>query len=603
MSEWGAKIEKPAGSEWGDKITPPADGFSVTQRENDAPGFWADLLDKARSAGLGVAHGTAMGWADEGAGAFGAAVDKLAGDEKPFGQLYQEARDNARKFYADESAKNPDMFGAGDFAGNVVSGLALSPLLPGGTAASGVRQLAAQGGIQGAIQGAGGSDSDDALGVAKDTLGGGVMGAGFGAIIGGVPGAVQAGKVGFGKALAAPRATLDWLYDAAGPKAEAEAVQAAPMPPEAAPVAPQAPPSAPPPQPQAGFNVGRANPNTDTFAGKQVADDFGKGGDAPTPQDKLAAMKNSDAMRELRDMLNQGDAPPETAAPGFNPESSYTGAAQAPPKQMLKPSQYDTSTMATNGGDRVTGQGGADLYEPMGGAGIKGDPRMEAQPWMAHRPRPGVTFDTQVTPKADWRAQRERMAEDAGDVVDRDAVMAQVSADARAFGRPDFASAHNLEPSPLELDYSNQATQMRTAAQSAPGPVNAPPPFVPPQAPVNANRAIGKQRVTDAAGMVGGVSGLLEGGPIAAYAGYKGGRAAVGAADTFADKAKVWSQKLLADPDRLAQMELQGGKMGNAAGWIMDGYRNGGSASLTARSFAVSTQPWFREMLADQDDN
>jgi hypothetical protein len=66
----------------------------------------------------------------------------------------------------------------------------------------------------------------------------------------------------------------------------------------------------------------------------------------------------------------------------------------------------------------------------------------------------------------------------------------------------------------------------------------------------------------------------------------------------MADKGR----KMLTDPSKLVQLEQQGGQLGKAATFIMDGAQKGGESAMTARAFVVMSQPWWREQFVEQED-
>lgn len=57
--------------------------------------------------------------------------------------------------------------------------------------------------------------------------------------------------------------------------------------------------------------------------------------------------------------------------------------------------------------------------------------------------------------------------------------------------------------------------------------------------------------------------------------------------------------KLAADPAKLQQMAQQPTKLGRAAKFVLEG---GDQEGIRARSYVLSMQPWFREMMADTDE-
>lgn len=116
----------------------------------------------------GLQMGTSLGFADELAGLSGALGAKSVGDEQAFGDLYKQARDEARQEYEMLRAANPKTFGAAEIAGGLV--------LPGAGAGAGLGTRLAAGATTGGLAGAGYSEAENLSGLAKDTALGGVLG-------------------------------------------------------------------------------------------------------------------------------------------------------------------------------------------------------------------------------------------------------------------------------------------------------------------------------------------------------------------------------------------------------------------------------------------
>jgi len=783
------------------------------------------LLDRIKSAGLGLAHGTTAEFADELSGGVGAGIEKLMGSDKPIGELYRANRDADRSYWASERKKDPWAFGAGDIAGNVVTGIATTPLLPGGVAASGSKALARQGFIQGGLQGLGASTADSALDMAGDTAGGAIMGAAAGATspyiakaVGGVAGALRH-PVDTAKSAAASLAGLPLkaINRLGGKAPRTSIIDDVARETEKA-VAPSVPASEQettltpiknwlregeyggvggkrPPKPghfhskktawdevvdasgdinsreqslDAGhFDavaqlVGPVKNTKDAFnklllnferelgapksyKALQKTIDFMKkevpglehmqmpahalesvASEVSQPSfnvarmntdnaaERMAAAKASPEMSELAEMLGQGPhakiiAPEEIAArqkleanpaqirnegalkhpmnikPGpaqsrtfiENDPADLTSRFSQPTAEQQAAQQLEAeaamdreiSGMYRNarGADNdVVGQSAhaRDAMAPPDGfrspdeadeafARAMDKPRAVSPPPSAPPPVDGGGPSTKVlgpkpennawgagerksTPKPAQASPEGQAAVSAEHYAARKAagqtthdnptaVLEEFSGN-KAYGLEDdpvkgftewLASRNNppkaprpqqpnnpwgQEP-PLELDYAKATKpQMRNAAGYA---GNVPPPY---SAPATDPRfAKGMERLKSAGGILGGASAAMAAGPSAmaipaAYAGYKGGQAAARGAGDFAQKAAAWSQKVLADPAKLQQLEQQGGQIGSAAGWILEGMRSGGEASMTARSFSVAAQPWFRQLLADQDE-
>lgn len=136
----------------------------------------------AESIARGFVDGGSFGWGDEIMGRIGAGYARLVAPElfDADEDLYKQARDNARMANADSQAAHPWLYGGGQVAGAIGTGMKIP--LPGSTAG----KYAAGAGI-GAVSGYGSSNSDTAYGQIKDTA----MGAGLG-----VAGTYLGNKVG-----------------------------------------------------------------------------------------------------------------------------------------------------------------------------------------------------------------------------------------------------------------------------------------------------------------------------------------------------------------------------------------------------------------------
>jgi hypothetical protein len=143
-----------------------------------------------------------------------------------------------------------------------------------------------------------------------------------------------------------------------------------------------------------------------------------------------------------------------------------------------------------------------------------------------------------------------------------------------------------------------------------PGWQGVPPPQPGPTRDAEAARmALGGERlrsVVGAAGKWGGAyGGLKAGGLLGGIGGADiGKRSALATLDKTERASKAmadWGQKILKDPAKLVQLEAQGGQMGKAASFILEGAKSGGESGMAARAFVVSSQPWFRSQFAEQD--
>ena len=139
------------------------------------------------SALRGLAQGASLGFADEITGG----AEALFTDK-----TYKQARDESRANYKLAKETNPNSYLAGEIGGGVAT-----TLIPIGAAANTVRGTAALGGLIGAGAGLGGSEAEDAQGMAIDTLKG--LGTGY------VAGA--AGKYGADKIMSNKDKAAAWL--------------------------------------------------------------------------------------------------------------------------------------------------------------------------------------------------------------------------------------------------------------------------------------------------------------------------------------------------------------------------------------------------------
>lgn len=121
--------------------------------------------------------------------------------------------------------------------------------------------------------------------------------------------------------------------------------------------------------------------------------------------------------------------------------------------------------------------------------------------------------------------------------------------------------------------------------------------------------ASGKERIRSLLGQVGKYSGAAGGFKAGGIMGAIGG-AQVGAKsaprtfdmmDKGADKLHALGQKLLTDPAKLMQLEQQGGQMGKAASFVMEGAKTGGEAAMAARAYIIASQPWWRSQFAEDE--
>lgn len=258
--------------------------------------------------------------------------------------------------------------------------------------------------------------------------------------------------------------------------------------------------------------------------------------------------------------------------------------------------------------------GGADLYDPMGlgdapnvrpsDAELFADVRAKAA--RAGKPDFSAAREATAGEEALWGEALNRMrakglinnVEDAGKLGTRVATnpgapfpdpitMTKLSPDNTAVGGPAIGANRFAMPPPAALMPSPSPMPGNDAAQIASG----------------------KDRIRSLLGQVGKYSGAAGGFQSGGIMGAIGG-AQVGAKslprsfdmmDKGADKLHALGQKLLTDPAKLQQMEMQGGQMGKAASFVMEGAKTGGEAAMAARAYIISSQPWWREQFAEDE--
>lgn len=175
MGEWMPKSARPLGAstEYRPPSARPLSGPIEASQEEDGPGEGEALL-------RGAAHGASLGFAPAIAGASSAVLDQIRGDPRTLGESYDAERQDSEKKFKAAQAAHPYVYGAGDVAGNVASGLALTPLTGGASLAG----AAGAGALVGGVGGLGDSVSDGAdLG---DTAKNVAIGATGGAVAGGL---------------------------------------------------------------------------------------------------------------------------------------------------------------------------------------------------------------------------------------------------------------------------------------------------------------------------------------------------------------------------------------------------------------------------------
>lgn len=171
----------------------------------------------AGEAGLrGGAQGVSFGFADELTGAGAAGLAKLQGDERSFGDIYTQERDQSREAYRQAEEQHPGAY----WTGNIGGALATAPFLVGKAAQGlslGQKLLAAAkvGMAYGAVGGLGASEGDTAGELVADTAKGAGIGALTGGALTGAGAAVGAagravGRTAIGQAVGRASRDLDW---------------------------------------------------------------------------------------------------------------------------------------------------------------------------------------------------------------------------------------------------------------------------------------------------------------------------------------------------------------------------------------------------------
>lgn len=195
----------------GSPAAAPAAGGDALDRWMAAQGAAGSLPEAAppstrEAVARGALQGASLGFGDEAAAAIDTVASKIPG-VRSFAQMFQDAslprvdnpdlsyserRDAYRKKNKAAQEEHPYAYGAGELAG----GIATSPLLPGGAAATGVKMgakaaalaAAKAGATAGAIQGLGSSEADltkgDVAGALRDTRNSALAGAAFGGALG-----------------------------------------------------------------------------------------------------------------------------------------------------------------------------------------------------------------------------------------------------------------------------------------------------------------------------------------------------------------------------------------------------------------------------------
>ncbi len=228
---------------------------------------------------------------------------------------------------------------------------------------------------------------------------------------------------------------------------------------------------------------------------------------------------------------------------------------------------------AAGAGEKATGQGAADLYQPMG------------------------------APASAAASAEKNAAEETAKMSDGQ-IRGMLNEHGYSGDGMPFRSDDEIQRIMSEVNAqgaSNTGGWYKPEVEApAPGPT------------IDAERlARGRDRLRGMVGLGGKVAGawggLEAGGVIGGIGGAEvGERAAVKAFDKFekaSDKLATLGQKWLTDPAKLHQLKQQGGELGSAAAFIIDGGRTGGEGGMAARAFIVMQQPFYRSWLASQNDD
>ena len=167
---WKDTIEEDTTSSWKDTIEPEeGSSWRSSIQEDDSPSATETFVNK-------FGQGASFGFSDEIYAALKSGA--ISGEE------YEKIRDNYRKELKKMEEANPNAALAGDIAGGVATGL----LVPWGSAGA-IGKLGTVAGIgaaEGALAGAGYSDDEDVVDIAKDSAVGAGLGAAGGAVVKGL---------------------------------------------------------------------------------------------------------------------------------------------------------------------------------------------------------------------------------------------------------------------------------------------------------------------------------------------------------------------------------------------------------------------------------
>lgn len=604
---------------------PPLSGKGAP---DDAPSRWKGLLDRVKSFGAGAA----MNFGDEASGALGAVAEKMAAkagwvDDRPIGEMYREGRDFARKELGQAQADHPGM----SVLGGITSGIPMAAALPGGIAAKG-GQMLAQGAIQGGIAGLGGSEADDAAGMAWDATKGVGMGLAASYLVPKVGAAIAAPakaaavKVGAGKLLQLPQQAMEAVAERVGRTGIAKSI------------------------------AGRADtPGAGSAAAKALRNivDSASMGDSKLASatqeaveklgqkaDQLVASMDSvdldDVAKAMSEMLGKRgakEATPEFVRANMDAIAAAGGLDlnEASAKQLIRivnkrDIAYQVRALA-NTGDFWDKAFGGDKYAAkvrdllVRNKGVLGDINGEAidrlgrpgspvgqrgqffvsemDSALARNAKPAAPMGTTATdlPMSEWASSGR--PEDALPVFGTDSMQ-------DAAGGAVQAATKKLAPK------SSAATTV-APPQLAPGSFDPTLMTRAPQAPTMdaqqaseklRNIATGRAFMDKANAVLGLFGGIAIGGPGGIVAGASlglGSRAADIAGDFgqyFAQKGKAEiaeaTLKAAANPAGLRKLALRQDQIGSLARWAMEG-----GANQTARMFVLQMQPEFRKAVTD----
>lgn len=157
-------------------------------------------------------------------------------------------------------------------------------------------------------------------------------------------------------------------------------------------------------------------------------------------------------------------------------------------------------------------------------------------------------------------------------------------------------------PSIGERRASARGPSMPGAGQA---PIEIPGGWQRPQAPANeldpaavaAGRAKAREIAQGIGSTVGAIGGYANGGMWGASGGIYVGKRAGASVFDFADKLAAKIPAMFSDPAKLTLAAQQGGKIGQAASFVLGGGKDG----MSARALVVASQPWFREALKEHE--